>query len=425
MTSTPKGAKRYDFSIYLTSVMDHFDSALYGFLAPMLAPLFFPDHDPMTQLILTYSVLGTSILTRPIGSLIFGNLAHRRGPNKAIHWALAGLMISLLMLSILPTHNAVGPWAPCILIVLRMIKGIFAAGESAITKLLILENKIGKNAFKASYRYQYATMVGIIAASALSALAFYYQDASPYLWRGAFFIGFAGSLIAFWLRTRHQPKAIAQEAYPPLFRLTQLMKMTLNYKGSFITIALINALSYVTYAFPFLLMNTLIPLISSVTLDQMMAMTTSLLILDLLLIPTVGRFVQRFPYQQTMILACLMLALGTPALFYGMPDNSILYIALTRMWIIFWGVVFMCPLNLCTQDLLKGSEKFLINGIASALGTSTFGRLCPAIGLYVWHTTQISWAPALYLSCVAFMALGVLAFKSFSAQSKVASSYSS
>ena len=268
-------------------------------------------------------------------------------------------------------------------------------------------------------------MVGIIKASALSALAFHYQDISPHLWRGAFFIGFLGSLMAFWLRTHHQPKETLRSTYPSFFTLAQLRQMMDIHKGPFVTIALINALSYVTYAFPFLLMNTLIPMISSITLDEMMAMTTSLLIFDLLLIPTLGRFVQRFPYQQTMILACLMLVLGTPALFYCMPDDSILYVAMIRIWIIFWGVVFMCPINLCTRDLLKGTEKFLIHGIAAALGTSTFGRLCPAIGLYIWHTTHISWAPALYVSCIALMALGVLAFKSFSAQTKAVSSYSS
>lgn len=426
MITKKKRDQRYDFSIYLTSVMDHLDSSLYGFLAPMLAPLFFPDHDPMTQLILVYSVLGTSLLTRPLGSLIFGSVAHHLGPSKAINWTIAGLTLSLLMLSILPTHRSVGAWAPCILIALRMTKGIFAAGEGAITKLLILENKTKENAFKASYRYQYATMVGIITASALSTLIFHSQNSWPNLWRGAFFISFSGSLIALWLRTRHQPKAIVRAtSYPPLFTLMQLTQIAIRHKRSFLTIACINALSYVTYAFPFVLMNTLIPLISTITMDQMMAMTTSLLIFDLLLIPILGRLSRRFPYQQTMILACLMLALGTPTLFYAMPEDSILYVAVIRIWIIFWGVVFMCPLNLCTQDLLKGPEKFLINGIASAFGTSTFGRLCPAIGLYIWHTTQISWAPALYISFVALMATGALIFKNFRTQSNLEPLYSS
>ena len=61
-----------DISILLGNVLDHFDIALFGFFAPLLGPVFFPAYDPVVQLILTYGLSITSLLSKPIGTYLFG-----------------------------------------------------------------------------------------------------------------------------------------------------------------------------------------------------------------------------------------------------------------------------------------------------------------------------------------------------------------
>ncbi|MCA0254917.1 MAG: MFS transporter, partial [Proteobacteria bacterium] len=41
-----------DYSILIANTIDHFDTALYGFLAPIFAANFFPNSDPLISLIL-------------------------------------------------------------------------------------------------------------------------------------------------------------------------------------------------------------------------------------------------------------------------------------------------------------------------------------------------------------------------------------
>ena len=61
-----------DLSILLGNALDNFDTSIYSFLAPLLAPRFFPHADPIVQLILAYSVLMISLIARPLGAFVFG-----------------------------------------------------------------------------------------------------------------------------------------------------------------------------------------------------------------------------------------------------------------------------------------------------------------------------------------------------------------
>ena len=79
-----KNLSKRDYSILIGNTVDHFDTALYAFLAPIFAQLFFPNSDPMISLILAYSILATTIITRPLGSYIFGLIALTHGPAVSL-----------------------------------------------------------------------------------------------------------------------------------------------------------------------------------------------------------------------------------------------------------------------------------------------------------------------------------------------------
>ncbi len=54
MTNT--SLTRQDLSIIIGNGLDHFDTAIYGFIAPFLSKIFFPHNDPVVSLILAYSI---------------------------------------------------------------------------------------------------------------------------------------------------------------------------------------------------------------------------------------------------------------------------------------------------------------------------------------------------------------------------------
>ena len=76
------------------NILDHYDTALCGFLAPFIAPLFFQGQDPLSSLLLTYGILFLGVLTKPIVYIYFGWIGDRFGRRQALclsQYALASM----------------------------------------------------------------------------------------------------------------------------------------------------------------------------------------------------------------------------------------------------------------------------------------------------------------------------------------------
>ena len=62
-TSTSEIKSDHRIAGFIGNILDHYDNALFGLLAPFLAPLFFAGQDPITALILTKLVKSICSIT--------------------------------------------------------------------------------------------------------------------------------------------------------------------------------------------------------------------------------------------------------------------------------------------------------------------------------------------------------------------------
>lgn len=394
-----------DVSILIGHALDHFDSSLYGFLAPVLGPVFFPDHDPIVQLILVYSVMATSIVTRPLGAFIFGMLARKKGPLYGLSYSLIGLAVTTVGIGFLPGHDQVGWIAALGLIVLRMIKGIFAAGEQTIAKLSIMEDKSARHALIASHFYQSSPMVGVVLASAASALVIAF---TPEAWRFCFWIGGVTGAAGYMLRRRAQQSP--KTNISPLFNSYQVsnLKTLWNYRSRVASVAIATGFGHLTYSIPFVFMNTFVPLITSISLETMMAFNTALLIFDMGSIPFIGRLTLRYKGEKVMILASLVLTITLIPLFLWLPGSSLSYVLFVRTWIVVWGVVFLCPMNFWFKSLFPVREQYLLVGMSGALGASTLGRFTVPFCFWLWYLDPHPLWPSLYMAGLTLLTAGTI-----------------
>lgn len=396
---------RRDWSLLVGNALDHFDSALYGLLAPILAPLFFPHHDPIVQLILAYSILGTSLITRPLGAFVFGVWAHKANPMRVLSFSLMGVAVSTAAIGLLPIHADIGGWATVGLISLRLVRGTFAAGDGTIAKVYILENKPRKQAASLSHLYQSFSMLGTILASLV--VTFILLTSAPtHYWRWPFWAGAFTAFIGFYLR-REVKSAPMEPPFggAPLPSLDLLKK---SYKGVF-KIASVTNIAWLTYAVPFVFLNTFVPLVTSITLAEMMALNTVFLWIDMLLIPFMGEAFKTFSPKQVMGGSGVLLLMTLFPLFYFMEGSSWGYVIFVRFWIILLGIIYLCPLHVFYLDQFQGNQKYLLIGMGNALSAATVGKLTPAVGLFLWHETGWIGAPAFYM--VILCALGLWALK--------------
>lgn len=378
---TKQTFSKRDYSILLGNLLDHFDSSLYAFLVPVLAPIFFPNHDPIVSIIIAYSFMATSVITRPLGAFIFGLVARKFGPLFAMSYSLSGVSIFGTAIGFIPDHSQIGFWAAILLFIMRFIKGIFGAGENAIVKLYILEGKTDSEAFKASYIYQGSSMVGMIFASAVSTLILWLDRTD--LWRYCFI----GSGFAYFVASsmRYAGSSFKEKKLFENYEFS-IFKLFWKNKLPMLSVALTTSLSHMTYAVPFVLMNSLMPLITNVTLAEMMKLNTLLLVFDMIMIFIAGPILSKFNYLSIIKISSLLIILTIPVLIVFLPGASIWYISVTRLWIIFLGVIFMSPQNLYYKKLFESKkESYVLVGMANAFGAGIIGKTIPVVSMWLWY----------------------------------------
>ena len=76
--------RRVTLAAMVGNTVETYDYAVYGFLATVLAQLFFPHAQPGTALLSTFAVFGAAFVVRPLGSLVFGPLADRIGRRNTL-----------------------------------------------------------------------------------------------------------------------------------------------------------------------------------------------------------------------------------------------------------------------------------------------------------------------------------------------------
>lgn len=170
-------------------------------LAPALAFFMPASMDPGLKAILVGLIFASTLIARPVGSIIFGWLGDRIGRKKATVIAVTGAGVGTGLIALLPGYEQFGVLAVVLLIVLRFIDGVFLGGEYTGAVPLAMEHSVrshrGRNAgliafgFPASYVViSLLTLVVLQFAPAGDPTAAY----SQWGWRIAFGIG---ALISF------------------------------------------------------------------------------------------------------------------------------------------------------------------------------------------------------------------------------------
>jgi MFS family permease len=387
-----------DISILIGNALDRFDTSLYGFLAPIMGPIFFPGHDPVMQLILTYATSITSLFSRPIGTFLFGMIARSKGPIFGLSYSLIGVAITTVCIGCIPSYAAIGTLAPLSLIIIRIIRGVFAAGESVIAKLYIMENKSDHQALTASHLYQSSSMLGIIMASAVSTIVI--NCGGHNTWRLCFVAGGITGFVGYFLRYyAFESREIKQSNVFGAYKVSSLWLLWSN-RGNIIRVAVATCFSHITYAVPFVFMNNFVPLITTISLSTMMVLNTGLLVFDMICIPVIGRFTMHYSMYKVMISAASILTITVVPLFVFLPHASLTYVTGMRIWIVFWGLVFLCPLNFWFNSLFNAADKYFLVGMGNALGVATLGHMTTPICLWLWYISGISYVPAFYIMMI-------------------------
>ncbi|WP_226354413.1 MFS transporter [Pseudonocardia sp. ICBG601] len=126
---------------FIGGVVEWYDFFIYGTAAALvLNDVFFPDADPAAGTLLALATFGIAYLARPVGGIVFGHIGDRMGRRAALVATLMLMGVATFLIGVLPTHAAIGVWAPAILVVLRLAQGLAAGGELGGASALAVEH---------------------------------------------------------------------------------------------------------------------------------------------------------------------------------------------------------------------------------------------------------------------------------------------
>ena len=374
-----KDRKSIEKSIYIMNLIDHFDTALYSFVVPIISSLFFEHKNPLFSIIYGYAILIAGLLSRPLGAYYLGRFAEKSS-IKALKITMHGMNFCSIIFALIPIKCG---WISISLLILaRSFQSFFASGETSIAPIYLIETT--KNPKKAIKNYQISTMVGILIACITSSYITIDNWRLPYI--ATFVIG-----SVFMKLRMNITKPIVIVKRPKLDIKTSLK------------IAPLYGISYIMYVCSFILPITLVPILNkNISKDFILSFNNLWMIFDIFLIIFISKYLSN-NYKKLLKTTLYIIGIISPVIFL-LRVNFYTFI-ISRIIFISLGVTISLLISPFIVNYIKKNERFQISSISNAIGSELLGRSFTSIALLMFAYTKSTILIGLYISLISIISI--------------------
>ncbi|GAB3045525.1 MFS transporter [Stenotrophomonas tumulicola] len=136
----PQSLRRVLAAGFLGTTVEYYDFFIYGTAAALVFPkLFFPELGASAGVAASFATFGVAFLARPLGGILFGYIGDKVGRKTTLVATLILMGVATVAIGLLPTGEAIGIWAPILLVVLRFAQGLAVGGEWSSAALFVGE----------------------------------------------------------------------------------------------------------------------------------------------------------------------------------------------------------------------------------------------------------------------------------------------
>jgi len=211
MSTLTKSQKTIIAGSFLGWSLDGYDIVLMLLVISSISQVFFPSEDPILSLLGTYASYSVSLIMRPVGAAIFGIYGDKFGRKKSMIITILGFSIATFVTGLLPTYAMVGVLAPILLILTRLVQGIFTGGEwgsgAVITMESVPKQKRGLLSGFLQSGFSFGFVLAAIAFQ-MTTIIFTGEAFIEWGWRILFFTGIIPGFIALFIRFRMDESAL-------------------------------------------------------------------------------------------------------------------------------------------------------------------------------------------------------------------------
>ncbi|BBE33932.1 MFS transporter [Sphingosinicella microcystinivorans] len=185
------------------NLVEWYDWYVYAAFALYFAPHFFPEGDRTAQLMSSAAVFAVGFLMRPIGAWIMGIYADRHGRKAGLTLSVTLMCAGSLLIALTPDYQAIGVFAPALLVLARMMQGLSVGGEYGASATYLSE-MAGRDRRGFFSSFQYVTLISgqLLAICVLLVLQAVLPEGAldSWGWRIPFAIGGVLAIVVFYIR---------------------------------------------------------------------------------------------------------------------------------------------------------------------------------------------------------------------------------
>jgi len=121
-------------------MIEWYDFYIFGTLATVISPLFYPRGNDTFAIIAYLSTFAVGFVVRPFGALFFGRIGDLVGRKYAFLITLIIMGGATAVIGLLPTYSTIGIAAPILLLLIRILQGLALGGEYGGAAVYVAEH---------------------------------------------------------------------------------------------------------------------------------------------------------------------------------------------------------------------------------------------------------------------------------------------
>ncbi|MCY0966235.1 MFS transporter [Parathalassolituus penaei] len=390
------------------NALEWFDLIVYAFFAATISKLFFPSENETVSLMMTLGAFALSYLIRPLGALVLGSYADRKGRKAAMLVSLWLMMAGTAMIAVMPTWETAGLLAPLGIFAARLLQGFSAGGEFGSATALLVERAPDKKGLISSFMFASQGVSGLLGSGfgLLLTTTLTTQQLEDWGWRIPFLFGLLIGPIGLYIRKHIEESAEFNHHATP--ESTPIAELFRHHKGS-ILLAIGALMLSTSVSYTIIYMPTYA--VKQLGLQASTGFAGTLLsgLILTLLTPFVGHFSDRLGRTRIMIWAASIFVITILPVFYFLglyPALGTLFVMLT--WLSLLKALYFGGLPALMSDLFETRVRASGLALSYNIGTTLFGSAGPLLITWMLSATGSGLAPAYYLGFTSVVSLVTL-----------------